>query len=155
MFGPITATNGRATLADATGWNRDLPSHMVPLRQMVTGSVLYFGEGQDVDILLHVASLQAWAEELDYRGWMVASEYDFASGWFACRRGKVNLLVCEEAHYTAMMHAGLICAALAKAGVLKPDDKDMRVLIHRAATGEDLQDIAGADGEDNLELVLQ
>jgi hypothetical protein len=154
MFGPITATNGRATLADATGWNHGLPLDMVPLRQMVTGSVLYFGEGQDVDILLHVANLDAWAEELDDKGWVVASEYDFDSGWFACRRGLVNLLVCEEEHYTAMMHAGLICAALAKVGVLKPDDKDMRVLIHRAATGEDSQDIVGAADGDKLELVL-
>lgn len=127
-----------ATILDATGWNAGLPASMYPLEQMVTGSVHFFGEGRDVDILLHVDDLDTWAMALEEAGWRVAIEYDI-NKWFACRKGLVNLLVCGEDHFRAMAAAARVCKKLADLGILKPEDRALRVAVHRAATGEEEQ----------------
>lgn len=110
------------------------------LRHQLTGSAWFFGEGNDVDILIEVADINDAAFELDDRGWSVADGYESlkVNGWFAARRGDINLLVCSDdgEHYVNMVGGAWVCKALALAGILRADDKDTRITIHRALTGE-------------------
>ena len=110
------------------------------LRHQLTGSAWFFGEGKDVDILIEVADISDAAAELDDSGWSIADGYESlkVNGWFAARKGDINLLVCgaEGEHFVNMVGGAWVCKALALAGILRADDKDTRITIHRALTGE-------------------
>ena len=129
-----------ATIDQATGVVESLPFKV--LRHQLTGSAWFFGEGKDVDILVEAADINDAIVELDYTGWVIAEGYEElkADGWCAARKGDINLLVCSSdgEHYVNMVGGALVCKALALSGLLRADDKDTRILIHRALTGEQI-----------------
>lgn len=110
------------------------------LRHQLTGSAWFFGEGKDVDILVEVTDIEDAHLELEDSGWDVSDGYESlkANGWFAARKGDINLLVCDSdgEHYVNMVGGAWVCKALALAGILRSDDKETRITIHRALTGE-------------------
>lgn len=110
------------------------------LRHQLSGSAWFFGEGKDIDILVEVADIEDAHLELEESGWDVSDGYEAlkTSGWFAARKGDINLLVCDVngEHFVNMVGGAWVCKALALAGVLRADDKDTRITIHRALTGE-------------------
>lgn len=123
------------TAAAAEGWSKRIG---LPVkRHQIIGSCYIFGEGKDVDILVEVSDIEEWHHVLSDEGWDMADGYENIDGWFAARKGDLNLLVCEdEEHYCNMLGAAWVCRALYLNGQLTPQDKDTRVLIHRALTGE-------------------
>lgn len=124
-----------ATMKDAEGWAEGLG--LTVKRQAIIGSTYIFGEGADVDVLLEVDNLEDVAAQLALKGWDVAVEYEITDDWFAARKGLVNLLVCSDTdHYCNMLGAAWVCRALYLVGKLEAWDKDTRVIIHRALTGE-------------------
>ena len=129
-----------ATIDQAAGVVESLPFKV--LRHQLTGSAWFFGEGKDVDILVETADINDALVELDYTGWAIADGYETlnANGWFAARKGDINLLVCSNdgEHFVNMAGGAWVCKALALSGLLRADDKDTRILIHRALTGEQI-----------------
>lgn len=124
---------GRCTVTDAEGWHAHVPLSWLGRDSMLTGSVLYFGSGEDVDILLDVCDIpQSTARsELARFGWTACDSGYAANDWLALRKGDWNLLCCfSRETYKAKELAAKVCTALALASRLPPDDKDMRVLIH-------------------------
>lgn len=114
------------------------------------GSAFINGEGKDVDILILCTEtvrkfpldLDAVAYELRSNGWEVnaaSDDYPSAAGWFAARKGLVNLLITTDPEfYWAMGKGADVCKNLVHRGKLAGSDKEARVLIHRTLTGEDL-----------------
>lgn len=131
-----------AKLTDADGVVEGLPFKVET--HTFIGSALIFGEGNDVDILLLVnRDLLECHDDLKERGWATPGSEFYSmdeDNWFSARKGVVNLLVTDsQEHYDHMAMGALICYNLNKAGRLPRDDKDMRVIIHRTLTGEDLE----------------
>jgi hypothetical protein len=132
-----------ATLDDAKGVVEGLTFNIEKHRFI--GSAFINGEGKDVDILIQIgehADLDDRAYDLKYRGWTINAandDYPSAAGWFAARKGLVNLLVTTDPEfYWAMGKAADVCKNLVAVGRLQPDDKSARVIIHRTLTGEAL-----------------
>lgn len=128
-----------AVASDADELIRKLPIGYIDFE--LIGSCFIYGEGKDVDILILVGGDFAEKHDaLEIAGWVIPECESYRmdeDNWFSARKGLVNLLVTNSAeHYNAMFMGAKISKALADAGKLPKDDKWMRVIIHRALTGE-------------------
>lgn len=130
-----------ATLDDANGVVEGLNFPIEKHRFI--GSAFINGEGQDVDILIETgAGLDDVSYDLKQDGWDVSNDtgqYPSEAGWFAARRGAVNLLITTDPEfYWAMGKAADVCKNLVHRGKIAGSDKEARVIIHRTLTGERL-----------------
>lgn len=129
-----------ATLDDAKGVVEGL-SFPIEAHRFV-GTCFINGEGQDVDILiLTLTDLDDTASGLKEQGWAASTseEYPSDAGWFAARKGLINLLItADEEFYWAMSKGADVCRNLVAAGKIDAKDKDARIIIHRTLTGEAL-----------------
>lgn len=124
-----------------------LPSELIVTRQCISGSAYFFGEGEDLDILVEVPDLVGAMAVLIKDGWVhsafQANKKDTAwyiedDGWFSVRRFDFNLLVHKrgQPRYDLMLKARAVVKELADRGVLHKNDKALRVRIHQLINGE-------------------
>lgn len=136
-----------AAAEDTVGWSAGLSFHII--RQALSGSVYFYGSGNDADILVEVASITEAAVALELSGWELNLGYDgkLSDGtWFTARKGLVNLIVMQvgTALYDKWLLARAVCMYLAKRGTLQVHDKEARATIHAVILDECLITEEGA-----------
>lgn len=102
-------------------------------RNLLTGSAVVTGEGNDIDIVI----LQPFeigaelVEHLEQYGWVLCGEASYESqGMFAAfRKGDVNIIVVEDDEYFRKWETALeVCKYLHLVGL---SDKTWRVTMHK------------------------
>lgn len=119
-----------------------LSEFVLPLERMrlvyrpeIVGSAYIHGEGADLDVVClanHFPTVTQLHRNILTEGWDECGEYGPEGDLAAYRRGPVNLIVCKhEQYYEDWIKAARVCKFLADRGMLRPEDKPMRALVHR------------------------
>lgn len=139
----LMADTMHCDMGHVTGWAVGLPAWVGDADSFLTGSLAFFGNGEDVDICVKVSDLQDAVAQAVAAGYTpCVGEYGGAGGRKAMRRGRHNLILCEAAAFDYMRAAHSACMHLSSVGLLATD-KAHRVAIFRAVRGE----LGGADLE--------
>ena len=124
----------------------DVRRYMPVHDHLLTGSVVFNGEGNDIDIVIlseHTSSPHLMLpSEYELCG---AESYDDIGMFVAVRNADYNLIICNEReYYLNWVVARNLCVALGKLYGTVP--KAMRVAVHKAV-------VDGYDAEDTVDAV--
>lgn len=102
----------------------------------LVGSTHIHGFGRDLDLLVLVKRPdrgQSLVIRFTHPDWQYGGSSPKAGEqWCSWKKGEINLLLTDNpVYFAAWVTAADVCRLLAVRGILKPDDKDMRVAVHR------------------------
>lgn len=102
----------------------------------LVGSTHIHGTGNDIDMLVLVdrpSHSQSLVIRFNHPDWKYGgSTPKSGDQWCSWKNGEINLLLTDNpVYFAAWVAAADVCRLLAMRGILKPEDKNMRVAVHR------------------------